>query len=68
MRATCEILNARLLVVDSLAGAYGSDENTRALVRLFCAGWDRWATDARCAVMLIDEATAEDLIVSLKDS
>ena len=53
VRATCETLNARLLVVDSLAGAYGSDENTRALVRLFCADWDRWATDTRCAVMLI---------------
>ena len=53
VRATCEILNARLLVVDSLAGAYGGDENVRALVRLFCASWDRWATDTRCAVMLI---------------
>ena len=53
VRATCEALDARLLVVDSLAGAYGSDENTRALVRLFCASWDRWATDTRCAVMLI---------------
>ena len=53
VRATCEILDARLLVVDSLAGAYGSDENVRALVRAFCADWDRWATDARCAVMLV---------------
>ena len=53
VRATCEALDARLLVVDSLAGAYGLDENVRALVRSFCASWDRWATDARCAVMLI---------------
>ena len=53
LRATCEVLDARLLVVDSLAGAYGLDENVRALVRSFCASWDRWATDARCAVMLI---------------
>ena len=53
LRATCEALDARLLVVDSLAGAYGLDENVRALVRSFCASWDRWATDARCAVMLI---------------
>ena len=22
-------------------------------MRAFCASWDRWATDARCAVMLI---------------
>ena len=53
VRATCEALDARLLVVDSLAGAYGGDENVRALVRAFCADWDKWATDARCAVMLI---------------
>ena len=53
VRATCEALEARLLVVDSLAGAYGLDENVRALVRSFCASWDRWATNARCAVMLI---------------
>ena len=53
IRATCEALNARLLVVDSLAGAYGGDENVRALVRAFCANWDGWATSARCAVMLI---------------
>ena len=53
VRATCEALDARLVVVDSLAGAYGGDENVRALVRSFCADWDRWATDARCAVMLI---------------
>ena len=38
IRATCEALEARLLVVDSLAGAYAGDENTRALVRAFCAG------------------------------
>ena len=53
VRDTCEALDARLLILDSLAGAYGSDENVRALVRLFCASWDRWATDKRCAVMLI---------------
>ena len=53
MRATCKALDARLLVVDSLAGAYGGDENVRALVRAFCADWDKWATNARCAVMLI---------------
>ena len=53
VRATCEELDARLLVVDSLAGAYGGDENVRALVRAFCADWDKWATGARCAVMLV---------------
>ena len=53
VRATCQAIDARLLVVDSLAGAYGGDENVRAFVRAFCADWDKWATNARCAVMLI---------------
>ena len=53
VRATCEALKARLLVVDSLAGAYAGDENTRALVRAFCADWDAWASANRCTVMLI---------------
>ena len=53
VRATCEAMDARLLIVDSLAGAYGGDENVRALVRAFCADWDGWASGAGCAVMLI---------------
>lgn len=53
VRATCEALEARLLVIDSLAGAYAGDENTRALVRAFCADWDAWASATRCTVMLI---------------
>ena len=53
VRATCEALKARLLVIDSLAGAYAGDENTRALVRAFCADWDAWASTNRCTVMLI---------------
>ena len=53
VRATCERMGARLLVVDSLAGAYASDENARHLVRAFCADWDAWASASRCAVMLV---------------
>ena len=53
VRATAEDLGARLLVLDSLAGAYASDENIRPLVRAFCADWDAWGTDHRCAVLLI---------------
>ncbi len=53
VRATVEDLDARLLIIDSLAGAYGGDENVRALVRAFCADWDAWASVARCTVMLI---------------
>ena len=53
VRATCERMGARLLVVDSLAGAYAGDENARHLVRAFCANWDAWASASRCAVMLV---------------
>ena len=53
VRATCEALDARLLVVDSLAGAYGGDENVRALVRAFCADWDKWPSGrGRCVYAL----------------
>ena len=53
LRATVEAMDARLVIIDSLAGAYASDENIRALVRAFCADWDAWASRTRCAVMLI---------------
>ncbi|MCY4507815.1 MAG: AAA family ATPase, partial [Acidobacteria bacterium] len=53
LRATVESLDARLLVLDSLAGAYASDENVRPLVRAFCSDWDAWGTKHRCAVLLI---------------
>ena len=53
VRATCERLGARLLVVDSLAGAYAGNENARNLVRAFCANWDAWASASGCAVMLV---------------
>lgn len=53
LRRTCEEAGAVLLIVDSLAGAYAGDENTRALVRAFCADWDAWATLNGCTVMLI---------------
>ena len=53
LRVTAEHISARLLVIDSLAGAYASDENTRALVRAFCADWDAWASRVGCAVLLV---------------
>ena len=42
LRRLCERVGARLLVVDPLAAAYGSDENTRGLVRQYMASWDAW--------------------------
>ena len=46
-------VGARLLIVDPLAGAFGSSENDRAAVREFVSSVDRWAREHSCAVLLI---------------
>ena len=53
LRRLCERVGARLLVIDPLAAAYGSDENVRGLVRQYMASWDAWGRDRRCAVLMI---------------
>ena len=53
LRATAKDLGAHLLIVDSVAAAFMSNENNRGLVRAFCADWDAWASANDCAVMLI---------------
>ena len=53
LRRLCERVGARLLVVDPLAAAYGSDENVRGMVRQYMASWDAWGRAQRCAVLMI---------------
>ena len=53
LRRLCERVGARLLVIDPLAAAYGSDENVRALVRQYMASWDAWGRAHGCAVLMI---------------
>ena len=53
LRAVCEASEARLLVVDALASAYGCSENERPSVRAFLSSWDRWARDANCTVLIV---------------
>lgn len=53
LRAAAEQSGAILLVLDSLAGAYGSNENDRAAVREFMSHWDAWGRIVDCTVMLI---------------
>ena len=53
IRAHCQRVSARLLILDPLAAVYGSDENVRALVRAFMASWDAWAQENGCTVMLV---------------
>lgn len=54
LRELCERENPpRLLVIDSLASAFGGNENDRVHVRGFMNAWDSWARDAGCAVLAI---------------
>ena len=53
LRATCQTLGARLLVVDALSSAYAANENERPAVRAFLSSWDRWARDTGCCVLLV---------------
>ena len=49
----CRDEEARLLILDPLAAAYGGNENDRVQVRAFMSYLDRWAQDAECTVLLI---------------
>ncbi len=53
LRARCETLGARLLVIDPLAAAFALNENNRGAVRGFVSDWDRWGRDTGCTVLLI---------------
>ena len=53
LRRLCEEVGARLLIVDPSAAAYGSNENSRALVRAFVSDFDAWARDNNCAVLIL---------------
>ena len=53
LRGYCEDRNTRLLIIDPLASAYGSDENDNAAAAEFITNWGGWATEAGCAVLLV---------------
>ena len=53
VRRLAEELDAKLLILDPLAAAYGGDENVRGLVRAFVGDWDKWAREHDCAVLLL---------------
>ena len=44
---------AALVVLDSLAAVYASNENDRAEVRSFLSCWDAWAYQQDCAVLVL---------------
>ena len=53
LRKYAEDSGAKMLVLDPLAAAFGSNENDRGLVRAFLANWDRWGRDNDCAILVI---------------
>ena len=54
---TARAHGARLLVIDTAAAAYGSNENERSLVREFVnwlAAWGAaWGRESRCAILIV---------------
>lgn len=53
LRRACERVDAKLLIIDNLASAFGGNENDRAQVRSFMNAWDSWARKRRCAILMI---------------
>ena len=53
LRAHCESVDARLLVLDPLASAYGGNENDRGAVRSFLGSWDAWARQTDCTILIV---------------
>ena len=53
LRAHCESVDARLLVIDPLASAYGGNENDRGAVRSFLGSWDAWARETDCTILIV---------------
>ena len=60
----CESNHAGLLVIDPLAGAFGSNENDRAQVRRFMASLGDWAERAECTVLVIAHPPKGDAVFS----
>ena len=60
LRAACQSLGTRLLVIDALSSAYAGNENERPAVRAFLSSWDRWARDNNCAVLLVAHPPKSD--------
>ena len=53
LRAICEGIDARLLVMDPLSGAFGGNENDRTAVYDFVSSFRQWGDQAQCAMLVI---------------
>lgn len=53
LRKVCEDLEARLLILDPLSGAFGGNENDRTAVYDFVSSFRGWGDAAKCAMLVI---------------
>lgn len=53
LRSICERLDAKLLVLDPLSGAFGGNENDRTAVYDFISSFRGWGDKAKCAMLVI---------------
>lgn len=53
LRKVCEDVNARLLILDPLSGAFGGNENDRTAVYDFVSSFRGWGDAAKCAMLVI---------------
>ena len=53
LRKVCEDIEARLLILDPLSGAFGGNENDRTAVYDFVSSFRGWGDEAKCAMLVI---------------
>ena len=53
LRSVCENIEARLLILDPLSGAFGGNENDRTAVYDFVSSFRGWGDAAKCAMLVI---------------
>ena len=53
VRAQCEQMGVRVLILDPLANLYGSSENTRTHVAAYMRSWNAWAQRTGIAVVML---------------
>ena len=53
LRSVCENIEARLLILDPLSGAFGGNENDRTAVYDFVSSFRGWGDEAKCAMLVI---------------
>lgn len=53
LQQICEDKKARLLVIDPLSGAFGGNENDRAVVYDFISCFRKWSDTTKCAILIV---------------